>query len=335
MTRRPTIEPPFVKRRAPSITERLLIAILCATNLLCALGALVNGIGAAPPTFEPIVVVIDAPPATPPSLVAAPTVAISASNSAAANAPLTATRSAQSPPVTPTLRPAPPTPRLVTNPSTKAVSVDGHVMDVYRPAATKARQQYHYSCEFDAAWVVLKTYGIDVDVDAQMKIVGVDTRVEPAVKNTPEGVFIYGGDITRYWSGSFDNYMARMSGQAMRKVFEYYSLKVTPVNSRAGIEAALRAGQLVWIKTTADFKPGRPATWVMPDGRTYQTVLGNDHAATVIGFNAEGVAIRDVLGPTNTNWNRRYEYFVDWRTFLTIWAQQSNDGLAVAPPSSP
>ncbi len=199
-------------------------------------------------------------------------------------------------------------------------------------AATKAHQEYHYSCEFDAAWVVLKTYGFDVSVDEQMKIVGVDKSIEPSVKTTDKGYFIYGGDISQYWSGNFENYLARMSGAAMRKVFEHYKLKVTPVNNRAGIEMALRAGQLVWIKTTADFKPGKPATWVLPDGRTYQTVLGNDHAVTIIGFNQAGVVVRDVLGPTNTNWYRKYEYFVDWEKFLAIWAQQSNDGLAVAPP---
>ena len=42
---------------------------------------------------------------------------------------------------------------------------------------------------------------------------------------------------------------------------------------------------MVWIKTTADFKPGKPSTWIMPDGTRYKTVLGNDHAAVVMGYN--------------------------------------------------
>jgi uncharacterized protein YvpB len=243
----------------------------------------------------------------------------------------TRTRAAASPTVAPPTR-TPDSALRVPAPRPQATTIENRTYEVYLRAATKAHQEYHYSCEFDAAWVVLKTYGFDVSVDEQMKIVGVDKSIEPSVKTTDKGYFIYGGDISQYWSGNFENYLARMSGAAMRKVFEHYKLKVTPVNNRAGIEMALRAGQLVWIKTTADFKPGKPATWVLPDGRTYQTVLGNDHAVTIIGFNQAGVVVRDVLGPTNTNWYRKYEYFVDWEKFLAIWAQQSNDGLAVAPP---
>jgi hypothetical protein len=62
-------------------------------------------------------------------------------------------------------------------------------------------------------------------------------------------------------------------------------------------------------------------------------VLGNDHAVVVMGFNAESVVIRDVLGPTSSNWQRPYEYEVDWPTFLAAWEAQEFDGLAVAPPS--
>ena|SRR5436853_6556453 len=73
-------------------------------------------------------------------------------------------------------------------------------------------------------------------------------------------------------------------------------------------------------------------TWIMPDGRTYDTVLGNDHAAVVMGYNSDCVLIRDVLGPTSTNWQRKYQYEVPWPKFLAAWASQQYDGLAVAPP---
>ena len=71
----------------------------------------------------------------------------------------------------------------------------------------------------------------------------------------------------------------------------------------------------------------------MPDGRTRRTVLGNDHAVVVMGFNADVALIRDVLGPTSSNRQRPYEYEVDWATFLAAWAAQEFDGLAVAPPA--
>jgi hypothetical protein len=225
-----------------------------------------------------------------------------------------------------------PTPGAAT-PTSGPITVNGRLYDTYIPAASKKGQWFHYTCEFDAAWVVLKTYGLDVGLEDQIKIVGVDNSVTPRVVQTRNGTFIYGGDITRHYSGDYKkNFLARSTGQAMRKIFEHYGLKVTPVNSREGIEAALRRGELIWAKVPVDFKGWRPATWVMPDGRTHKTVLGNDHAVVIMGFNKIGVVIRDVLGPTSTNWRRKYEYEVPWDKFLSHWAAQSNDGLAVAPP---
>jgi hypothetical protein len=206
--------------------------------------------------------------------------------------------------------------------------------DAYIPAASKKHQDYHYSCEFDAAWVVFKTYGMDVSVDEQYSIMGADTSIEPRWEETKDGIFIYGGDITQHYSGDMKkNFLARSSGAAMSKVFEHFGLKVTPVHDRASVQRALLSGSLVWVKVPVDFKTWRPATWVMPDGRTYQTVLGNDHAVVIMGFNENVVVIRDVLGPTSSNWNRKYEYEVTWDKFLAAWGAQSYDGLAVAPPS--
>ncbi len=209
--------------------------------------------------------------------------------------------------------------------------MNGRYYDAYIPAATKKHQVYHYSCEFDAAWVVLKTYGYDVSMDEQLAIVGWDTSIEPYYEETAKGIVIYGGDVTRAYSGDYKtNFLARTTGDAMRKVFEHFGLRVTPVHDRESLEAALLKGELVWIKTTADFKPGRPSVWIMPDGNSYNTVLGNDHAAVVMGFNSDGALIRDVLGPTNTNWQRQYEYEVPWPKFMAAWVSQSYDGLAVA-----
>jgi hypothetical protein len=60
-------------------------------------------------------------------------------------------------------------------------------------------------------------------------------------------------------------------------------------------------------------------------------VLGNDHAVVVMGYNDEVAVIRDVLGPTSSNWNRLFEYEVHWDTFLSVWEAQGFDGLSVAP----
>src|SRR5262249_22272543 len=212
------------------------------------------------------------------------------------------------------------------------VVVNGRLYDAYIPAATKPHQEYQYSCEFDAAWVIFKTFGRDVAVDEMVEVIGVDPRIEPFFEESGDGFVIHGGDIGTLYSGDYKhNFLARSTGAAMRKIFAFYGFSASPVHDRAGVEAALRGGALVWIKTTVDFKKWRPAIWRTPEGHTYRTVLGNDHAAVVIGFNRAGVVIRDVLGPTSSDRQRRYEYDVPWDTFLKAWGAQDFDGLAVYP----
>ncbi len=210
------------------------------------------------------------------------------------------------------------------------VTADGRVYDAYVPTALKHGQFYYYSCEFDAAWVVLKTFGHDVPFERQLAIVGHDLSVEPFYEETAAGFVVHGGDITTAFSGDYtDNLLARTTGAAMAPLFERYGLAVEPVHTRRGIQATLEHGGLVWIKATVDFLPWQPVTWITPDGEELPGVLGNDHAVVVIGYDDEVVVIRDPLGPTDTNWNRAYEYEVPWATFLAVWEAQGFDGLAV------
>ncbi|MBC8075091.1 MAG: hypothetical protein H7Y32_03365 [Chloroflexales bacterium] len=218
-------------------------------------------------------------------------------------------------------------------PSPAPVVMNGRVYDAYIPAAVKKSQLYQYTCEFDAAWVVAQTFGIDVSVDELIARVPHDTSVEPRYVQTRAGFVIYGGDIRAAYSGDYRrNFLARSTGAVFVPLFEELGLQARPVGDRAGVEAALRRGALVWMKTTVDFKPWRPATWITPDGAEIQTVLGNDHAVVAIGFNGDVVVIRDVLGPTSSNRRRPLEYEVSWDTFMRAWGAQAFDGLAVAPP---
>ncbi len=283
--------------------------------------ALVGPMMTVPPaTVPPTATATATPTSTPlPEPTTAPTLPPSALPLATAPPP-----TATAPP--PTATPPPPTP------TPGPVEVNGRLYDAYIPAANKEGQRYQYTCEFDAAWVILQTYGYDVSVDDLIGATNIDASIEPYIEETGQGVLIHGGDISSAFSGDYtSNFLARSTGQAIAPVFEQYGLHAEPVRDRAGIEAALRQGALVWMKTTVDFKPWRPATWVMPDGRTHQTVLGNDHAVVVMGFNADAVVIRDVLGPTSSNWQRPYEYEVGWPTFMASWEAQSFDALAVYP----
>lgn len=210
-------------------------------------------------------------------------------------------------------------------------TADGRVYDAYVPTAEKRGQFYHYSCEFDAAWVVLKTFGRDVPFESQLAIVGHDQSIEPYYEETAAGFVVHGGDITSAFSGDYTaNLLARTTGAAMAPLFARLGLAVEPVHTRRGIQAALERGGLVWIKATVDFLPWQPVTWITPDGAELPGVLGNDHAVVVIGYDDAGVVIRDPLGPTSTNWNRAYEYEVPWDTFLPVWEAQGFDGLAVS-----
>lgn len=212
---------------------------------------------------------------------------------------------------------------------------DGRYYDAYVPAASKEGQFYHYTCEFDASWVVLATFGYDVGFEEQLEIVGHDTSIEPYYEETTEGFVIYGGDITTAFSGDYyDNMLARTTGQAMMPLFQHYNLDATPVNSREGIEQTLNQGGLVWMKATADFLPWADTTWVTPQGEQLPTVLGNDHAVVVMGYNDFGPVIRDVLGPTSSNWNRVYEYDIPWETYLGVFNAQGADGIGVLPPGT-
>jgi hypothetical protein len=213
------------------------------------------------------------------------------------------------------------------------VTPDGRAYTAYVPTATKTGQFYQYSCEFDASWVVLATFGKDVSFEEQLDVVGHDTSVEPYFEETVEGFIIYGGDITSAFCGDYtSNMLARSTGTAFLPLFEHYGFEAETVKTRDEIEAALGRGGLVWTKATVDFLPWADTTWLTPSGKAVPTVLGNDHAVVVMGYNDDGVVIRDVLGPTNTNWERAYEYDVPWETFLAVFEAQGSDGVAVFPP---
>jgi len=284
----------------------------------------------APPQITPLAVVVPSPvraTASRPTRAPAPVTA-TAISSVAGRATSTGS-AAPTVPADPTATPSPPTP------TPAQVVINGRVYDAYIPAAVKKQQLYQYTCEFDAAWVVLQSFGIDASVEEIIERTPFDTSLEPYYEETSDGFVIHGGDIRTAFAGDYKkNFLARTTGGALVPVFASFGLKATPVSDRAGVEAALRRGALVWIKTTVDFKPWRPATWITPDGSTIKTVLGNDHAVVVIGFNSKVVAIRDVLGPTSSNWRRPLEYEVDWETFMKSWGAQSFDGLAVARPAS-
>jgi uncharacterized protein YvpB len=212
------------------------------------------------------------------------------------------------------------------------VTPDGRVYTAYVPAATKPGQFYQYSCEFDAAWVVLSTFGQDVSFEDQLAIVGYDTSVEPYSEQTEDGFIIYGGDITSAFCGDYTSSMlARSTGTAFLPLFKHYGLGAETVKTRDEIEATLDRGGLIWTKATVDFLPWDATTWLTPSGKSVPTVYGNDHAVVVMGYNDDGVVIRDVLGPTNTNWERAYEYDVPWDTFLSVFDAQGSDGVAVFP----
>jgi hypothetical protein len=203
--------------------------------------------------------------------------------------------------------------------------------DAYIPTACKNGPFYIYTCEFDASWAIFKTFGIDAQIEDQVAAIDIDDRLEPYYAESANGFVIYGGDITRAYSGDYThNFLARTTGGGFRRVFTHYGLRAVKVHTRERIQEHLRKGRLIWIKMTVDFLDWRTATWITPEGKQFDVVFSNDHAAVVIGYNDRVAVVRDVLGPTSTNDDRLYEYEVPWETFMRCWGAQSYDGLAVS-----
>lgn len=220
--------------------------------------------------------------------------------------------------------------------ATGEIEDQGALWDAYLQLPIKEGQDFHFTCEFDSAWIILKAYGFDVPLDEQLAIVGVDESIEPWYEETPNGFVVYGGDLDNYYCGHInENVLARARCNAMRKVFEAKGLSVTVTPDRRSIEAALLRGEPVYFKSTVDFMPWRPAVWHTPDGDTFPVVLTNDHALTVMGFNEDEVIIRDPLGPTSTNWERPWQWKGTWERFLEVLAAQGNDAIAIGPPAAP
>jgi uncharacterized protein YvpB len=220
-------------------------------------------------------------------------------------------------------------------PASQVTTADGRVYDAYVQPMPKHGQFYNYTCEFDAAWMILAAFGHDRPFEELLEIVGHDVSIEPWYEETPQGFVIYGGDITSAFSGDFtSNPLARASGAAFKPLFEHYDLSAMPISTQEEVQTALDNGQLIWTKATVDFLPWADTTWITPAGDEVATVLGNDHCLVVNGYNQDVVVISDPLGPTSTNWERPYEYEVPWATFLGVWAAQQQDALAVGPASA-
>jgi hypothetical protein len=205
----------------------------------------------------------------------------------------------------------------------------------YIPSVSKAGQFAGYTCEFDAVWVVLKTFGEELSLNDMIDIVGVDRSIEPYYVESSRGMLIYGGDISNNFCGDYEhNYLARSRTRALRPIFKEVGLPVRTVSTQKEIMQCLDRDRLIVVKGTVDFKPWTSAYWVTPRGKEYPVVLGNDHAQVIMGYNNDVVVIRDVLGPTSSNWDRPYEYEVPWQQFLACWWAQGNDAQAIGERGS-
>ena len=214
------------------------------------------------------------------------------------------------------------------------VTIDGRTYTAYTETFVKQGQWDLYTCEFDVAHMIMKTFGVETTLDELLGYVGFDNPFQPYAEQTPSGLVIYGGDIGEAFCGDLTyNTFAKTRGSAIRRAFEGFDFPVETVSSRSGVERGLGAGKLMWLKTTVDFTAYVPTRWLTPDGTTYPTVYDNDHCVAAIGYDDDVVVIRDALGPTNTNWERGYEYEVPWSAFMDCWSSSGYDGLLISRPS--
>lgn len=212
------------------------------------------------------------------------------------------------------------------------VTVNGRTYTAYTETYVKEGQWDLYTCEFDVAYMIMKTFGVETTLDELIGYVGFDNPFEPYAEATPSGIIIYGGDISTAFCGNLSsNTYSKTRGSAIRRAFEGFGFTAESVSSRRAVESGLSAGKLMWLKTTVDFTAFVPTRWQTPDGTVYPTVDDNDHCVAAIGYDDDSVIIRDSLGPTNTNWDRPYEYDVPWDLFLECWGSSGHDGLLISP----
>ena len=212
------------------------------------------------------------------------------------------------------------------------VTIDGRTYTAYTDTVIKQGQWDLYTCEFDVAYMIMSTFGVETTLDELVGYVGFDNPFEPYAEETASGIVIYGGDIGKAFCGDLThNTFSKTRGTAMRRAFEGFGFQAELVSSRKDVERGLSVGKLLWMKTTVDFTDYEPTRWETPDGTVYPTPYGNDHCVAAIGYDDDAVVIRDSLGPTNTNWDRPWEYDVPWDLFMTCWASSGHDGLLVSP----
>lgn len=212
------------------------------------------------------------------------------------------------------------------------VTIDGRTYTAYTETVVKQGQWDLYTCEFDVAYMIMATFGVETTLDELVGYVGFDNPFDPYAEETAGGIVIYGGDIGAAFCGDLThNTFSKTRGSAMRRAFEGFDFKAEACTSRTGVERGLSAGKLLWMKTTVDFTAYEPTRWQTPDGTVYPTAYENDHCVAAIGYDDASVVIRDSLGPTNTNWDRPWEYDVPWDVFMDRWGSSGHDGLLVSP----
>lgn len=212
------------------------------------------------------------------------------------------------------------------------VTIDGRTYTAYTETVIKQGQWDLYTCEFDVAYMIMATFGVETTLDELVGYVGFDNPFEPYAEETPSGIIIHGGDISTAFCGDLSsNTYSKTRGSAITRAFEGFDFTVETVSSRKAVEAGLSAGKLMWMKTTVDFTEFVPTRWQTPDGTVFPTAYENDHCVAAIGYDDDTVIIRDSLGPTNTNWDRPWEYDVPWDLFLECWGSSGHDGLLISP----
>src|SRR5687767_13380329 len=75
--------------------------------------------------------------------------------------------------------------RLLAAPAAQVTAPSGRIYDAYVTTVPKIGQFYYYTCEFDAAWTVLATFGHQVPFEELLGIVGHDMSIEPWYEETP------------------------------------------------------------------------------------------------------------------------------------------------------
>ncbi len=190
-------------------------------------------------------------------------------------------------------------------PLTPAAAPASHVM----PNFPLTGQWWNLSCEYAATSAATKFFSKTIGQDTFVNAIGYDANPHKGFR----------GNISGPWGGTWDYgvYAQPILAVLLKSGFSHSYVFRADANLLRDAVSNDRP-VVVWINGTY----GNAPRYQIDDEGEQFVLVPYEHAVTVYGYNESGVMVMDPAYPAY--------YEVDWKTFLSAWAQLDGMALAVA-----